>query len=120
MSAEGLVNNGFPQPGHEPLNTQPQTQPEVVTAHEEEEPNLSHSLAAEDHDEKGVAQLDHGQIEVKDMGWNDHVSEIPTPLVGGLPNEELWTLVRRFNKVCNRSKHRHTVSALTYSSKCIM
>ena len=32
------------------------------------------------------------------MGWGDHPKDVPQPLVGGLPNEELWTLVRRFNK----------------------
>jgi hypothetical protein len=103
MPAEGLVANDFSQPEHEPLNTQPhthpQTEPEVVTAHEEEEPTLSHSLATEDQNEKGAAQIDHGQTEVKDLGWNEDVVDVPTPLVGGLPNEELWTLVRRFNKV---------------------
>lgn len=44
----------------------------------------------------GAAQIDHA--EVKDMGWNDHPNQIPT-LVGGMENEELWTLLRRFNKV---------------------
>ena len=47
----------------------------------------------------GAAQIDHGHAEVKDLGWNDHPSDVPAPLVGGLPNEELWTLIRRFNKV---------------------
>ena len=32
------------------------------------------------------------------MGWNDHPTNVPSPLVAKLPNEELWTLVRRFNK----------------------
>lgn len=35
---------------------------------------------------------------MRDLGWNEHPAEVPKPLVGGLPNEELWTLVRRFNK----------------------
>lgn len=86
-------------PASEPLNLQPQGEPEIVEAHEEEAPTISHVLANQDHDEKGAAQFDHGQTEVKDLGWNEHVSDVPTPLVGGLPNEELWTLVRRFNKV---------------------
>ena len=59
----------------------------------------SHALAAADHDKKGFAQLDHNATEVKDLGWNEHPQDVPKPLVGGLPNEELWLLVRRFNKV---------------------
>ena len=80
-------------------NTKPVEAPEIVEAHEEEMPTDSHDLANADHDEKGAAQLNHGQTEVKDLGWNDHPTDVPNPLVGGLPNEELWTLVRRFNKV---------------------
>jgi hypothetical protein len=64
-------------------------------------PTASHALATADHDEKGIAQL-HGQhnteAEVKDLGWNERPEKIPAPLMGGLPNEELWMLVRRFNK----------------------
>ncbi|KAK3167256.1 hypothetical protein OEA41_010382 [Lepraria neglecta] len=62
-------------------------------------PSESHALAASaDHDYIGAVQKDHEEGEVRDMGWNDHPKDVPTPLVGGLPNEELWTLVRRFNK----------------------
>ncbi|KAL2061795.1 hypothetical protein VTL71DRAFT_7173 [Oculimacula yallundae] len=75
-------------------------EPEItVAAPEEEHPTESHALANADHEEKGVAQINHGHIEeVRDLGWNDHPSDVPAPLVGGLPNEELWTLIRRFNK----------------------
>jgi hypothetical protein len=79
-------------------------EPVMVEADEEEHPTDSHVLAHMDHDEKGVAQLDHGQTEVRDLGWNDHPGDVPVPLVGGLPNEELWTLVRRFNKVIYLNK----------------
>ncbi|KAI9651309.1 hypothetical protein NHQ30_001347 [Ciborinia camelliae] len=73
--------------------------PIKVEAHEEDIPTDSHALAVADHEEKGAAQLDHGTVEVRDLGWNDHTDDdVPSPLVGGLPNEELWTLVRRFNK----------------------
>ena len=62
-------------------------------------PSDSHALAsADDHEIKGAVQMNHEEGEVRDMGWNDHPADVPTPLVGGLPNEELWTLVRRFNK----------------------
>lgn len=59
----------------------------------------SHALANADHDEKGAAQNGHNEPEVRDLGWNEHPENVPKPLVGGLPNEELWLLVRRFNKV---------------------
>jgi uncharacterized protein involved in copper resistance len=72
--------------------------PEIVEAHEEKVPTDSHALANMDHEEKGAAQMDHGQTEVKDLGWNESASDIPL-MVGGLKNEELWTLIRRFNKV---------------------
>ncbi|TVY26752.1 hypothetical protein LHYA1_G004408 [Lachnellula hyalina] len=72
--------------------------PEFVDAVEEELPTESHALANADHEEKGAAQINHGQTEVRDLGWNEEAVDLPTPLVGGLPNEELWTLVRRFNK----------------------
>jgi hypothetical protein len=73
---------------------------EIVEAAPEEHPTDSHELANADHEEKGAAQVDHGQTEVRDLGWNENPSDIPNPVVGGLPNEELWTLIRRFNKVC--------------------
>jgi hypothetical protein len=75
-------------------------EPEIVEAAPEETPTDSHELANADHEEKGAAQLDHGQTEVRDLGWNESPSEVPNPVVGGLPNEELWILIRRFNKVC--------------------
>ncbi|KAK5169572.1 uncharacterized protein LTR77_005549 [Saxophila tyrrhenica] len=60
-------------------------------------PTMSHTLAASDHDEKGIAQEAH-DLEVKDVGWHEPEKNIPTPLVGGLANDDLWILVRRFNK----------------------
>ncbi|GAW17205.1 hypothetical protein ANO14919_066580 [Xylariales sp. No.14919] len=62
-----------------------------------EEPTLSHSLAMGDHDEKGVVQHPRDD-EVVDLGWNERKEKIPAPLVGGLGNEDLWVLIRRFNK----------------------
>ncbi len=62
-------------------------------------PTDSHALAytQSEHEERGAAQQNHSAAEVKDLGWFEDPNNIP-PLVGGLPNEELWTLVRRFNK----------------------
>lgn len=61
-------------------------------------PSDSHALASADHEHIGAVQRNHEDGEVRDMGWQEHSKDMPTPLVGGLPNEELWTLVRRFNK----------------------
>ena len=78
------------------------SEPELVENHQEEQPTASHALAEESTDvpleEKGAAQIEHGDIEVKNLGWNDEAQNVPKPLVGGLKNEDLWTLVRRFNK----------------------
>ena len=63
-----------------------------------EQPTDSHALAVENHEKKGAAQLPHDQ-EVVDLGWNEPGDRIASPLVGGLSNEDLWVLVRRFNKV---------------------
>ncbi len=48
--------------------------------------------------EGGIDDTNRAATEVKDLGWHEKEIEVPNPLVGGLPNEELWTLVRRFNK----------------------
>ena len=58
----------------------------------------SHALALADHGEKGAAQLPHAATEVKDLGWDSRPEHIPKPLVGGLANEDIWLLIRRFDK----------------------
>ncbi|KAJ9645964.1 hypothetical protein H2199_003007 [Coniosporium tulheliwenetii] len=62
-----------------------------------EGPTLSHALA-QNHTDHGAVSLSDEGAEVVDLGWNEPPEKIPKPLVGGLPNEELWLLVRRFNK----------------------
>lgn len=62
-----------------------------------EGPSLSHSLATTEHTEKGLAQQYHDD-EVLDLGWNQKKQEVSQPLVGGMDNEGLWLLIRRFNK----------------------
>jgi|SRR5947207_4669769 len=83
------------------LDASPQLLPAVTetTSPLESAPTDSHALATQDHEVKGAAQIVHGETEVKDLGWDEDPNRIPAPLVGGLPNEELWVLVRRFNKV---------------------
>lgn len=69
-------------------------------------PTLSHALATEDNSQHppGLAQLDHDAEEVRDLGWNEKKQDIPAPLVGGMDNEELWLLVRRFNNQIYHTK----------------
>ena len=83
-----------------PENTEAVTAPQKEELHHslEDEATLSHSLAVADHDEKGHAQADHDEM-VKNLGWHEPDYNIANPLVGRLPNEELWLLLRRFNKV---------------------
>lgn len=79
---------------------------EAVTEPDKEEaaralhdgPTASHALATSPTEEVGLVQQDHDE-EVKDLGWNEPKESIPTPLVGGMENEDLWVLVRRFDKV---------------------
>jgi hypothetical protein len=83
-----------------PDSTQPVTDPEKkeVSTTIRDEPTISHTLAQAEHEEKGAAQVDHDE-EVVNLGWNEPPAKISNPLVGGLLNEDLWVLVRRFNKV---------------------
>lgn len=82
-----------------PADTQPVSNPDNVETSNAlaEGPSLSHALATADHDEKGLAQKDHDD-EVLDLGWNQKKQEVSEPLVGGMDNEDLWLLIRRFNK----------------------
>lgn len=97
MASEGItVKDLFPIPDDlEIVNQDPSTEEPVPSL--EDSPTLSHALAVADHDEKGMAQEEHDD-ETKDLGWRKEEQKIPDPLVGGLPNDELWLLIRRFNK----------------------
>lgn len=60
-------------------------------------PTDSHALANVEHEEQGAVQQNTTEGEVKDLGWFEDPKHVPL-LVDGLPNDELWTLIRRFNK----------------------
>jgi hypothetical protein len=87
-----------------PDSLTPVTQPnkEETSQSLADQPTMSHALAIADHDEKGHAQEDHDG-EVKNLGWNEPEDGIANPLVGRLSNDDLWILIRRFNKVSNPS-----------------
>jgi hypothetical protein len=64
-------------------------------------PTESHALAMQSVQspaEKGAAQIDH-EHDVVNLGWNEPKEAIANPLVGGLNNEDLWILVRRYETV---------------------
>jgi hypothetical protein len=110
MGTQGLV---FKDMGQDPLDLLPipETDPTVhqgTTTTLRDAPTESHALALEaatatDPIEAGAAQIQHAE-EVVDLGWNEPKEHVARPLVGGLSNEDLWLLVRRFNKV--RLTHR--------------
>lgn len=90
----------------ETISVHPATtsEPEIIERHEAETPTASHALA-EDEDAPALAtkmaahQVSQQQeVEVKDLGWNRDKNGAPPPMIRGLQNEELWTLVRRFDK----------------------
>lgn len=62
-------------------------------------PTDSHVLSKVDQDEKGLAQKAGQTDTVTDVGWNQHPDELDEQIVSGISNEDLWMLIRRFNKV---------------------
>lgn len=53
-------------------------------------------------DSHALATVDGAQVhddEALDVGWHDRPENMPQPLIEGVGNEEMWMLVRRFNKV---------------------
>jgi hypothetical protein len=118
MGSQGLV--------FKDLLAVPETDP---TAHEGtsttllDAPTDSHALAMEaakaTHPaEAGAAQVQHAE-EVVDLGWNEPKEHVARPLVGGLSNDDLWLLVRRFNKV-GILQTELQYFWLIFSSKCTM
>ncbi|ROT38134.1 hypothetical protein SODALDRAFT_333903 [Sodiomyces alkalinus F11] len=89
--------------GEEPALA-PGEKPEVVDAVDADNPTGSHELADKSAaekpvEEKGYAEIEHGDTEVKNLGWNSESPDmVASPLVGGLTNEDLWALIRRFDK----------------------
>ncbi|OJJ44292.1 hypothetical protein ASPZODRAFT_135098 [Penicilliopsis zonata CBS 506.65] len=78
-----------------------ETQPKPVVRNpiaNDAAPTDSHILARADHGEKGLIQQSGVKEETTDVGWTQSHQEIREPLVAGLSNEDLWLLVRRFNK----------------------
>ena len=62
-------------------------------------PTDSHILAQIEQDEKGLSQKAGDTSETTDIGWNDSGVHLEQSIVAGISNEDLWMLIRRFNKV---------------------
>lgn len=77
--------------------------PEIVEAHEEEAPTESHAVANEavnaEIGEDGAVAANTGrdEVDVEDLGWKDTDQTVPQPIITGLPNDTLFTLIRRFD-----------------------
>ncbi|CAI7610773.1 unnamed protein product [Penicillium pancosmium] len=63
-----------------------------------EGPTDSHVLSQVEPDEKGASQLGGDSSEIIDLGWTKPVEHIEERLIAGLSNENLWMLIRRFDK----------------------
>jgi hypothetical protein len=89
---------GILQAGNEKLNDIFNNQQELTKSFDAD----SHYLAHSDHEIKGEAQkqpiLDSG-AELRDLGWHKNLPDMPEPLIGGVTNENLFSMIRRFNKV---------------------
>ncbi|KAK9850883.1 hypothetical protein MYU51_011509 [Penicillium brevicompactum] len=81
------------------IDDQLSTEPELPDG-----PTDSHVLSQVDQDEKGLAQKAGETAEITNVGWGEHADHVAEPLVAGLSNEDLWMLIRRFDKQVYRVK----------------
>ena len=58
--------------------------------------STSHQLAVDHHDIHGAVQEAGKDNYITNLGWQANAKGVDT-LVGGMPNDELWTLIRRFD-----------------------
>lgn len=118
MAAEGLVlKDLMPVPDTDPTEREGKSTTIIDAPSESHELALGAAKAAHE-EEKGAAELKH-EKEVVNLGWNEPKEHVQNPLVGGLSNEELWLLVRRFNKV-RLNGNIATSKSLIDCSKCTM
>lgn len=62
-----------------------------------QETSTSHVLATENHDIHGAVQEAGKEDHITNLGWQKNAKGVDN-LVGGLDNDDLWMLIRRFNK----------------------
>jgi len=68
---------------------------------ENKAPTDSHAISQVVPDEKGLIQKAAASHEVSDIGWEHGPDEIGEQIVPGLANDDLWMLLRRFDKACH-------------------
>ena len=96
-NANSLTGDSGPGTGIKDLLPIPEANPADPTQ-AQNGTTFSHALANDDHEQKGHIQIHGEDDEIEDLGWNEKKEDIAAPLVGGMDNEELWLLLRRFNK----------------------
>lgn len=94
-TGEGKLKDLLPLPDDTHIMTDQKEKGEAQSL--TDEPTLSHALANIEYEDKGAAQQDHDE-EVVNLGWNEPKEKIENPLIAGIDNEDMWLLVRRFNK----------------------
>jgi hypothetical protein len=62
-------------------------------------PTDSHALAHAEVEETSLIHTSPDDEATTDIGWQQQPHEFDEPIIGGIPNEDLWMLIRRFNKV---------------------
>lgn len=89
--------------GHEPLQHTVLDSPLTTTATDNELQSASVIAATVEPLPQKSTKAEVTQLkdpEIKDFGWNSRPRDVPAPLIHGTPNDDLFTLIRRFNKVC--------------------
>lgn len=62
--------------------------------------SASHELAVSNHEILGTVQQAGKEDSLTNLGWQDNHAFTAAPqLIGGIDNEDFFTLLRRFNKV---------------------
>jgi hypothetical protein len=92
------IASGIIQTGNEKLNNLVNNQQELTKSFDAD----SHDLAHSNHEIKGEAQkqpIFESGTNSKDLGWHKDLPDMPEPLIGGVTNENLFAMIRRFNKV---------------------
>lgn len=76
-----------------------------------EGPTDSHVLSQVEQKDKGLIQKAGETARVTDVGWNN-LADHAEPLIAGLSNEDLWMLIRRFDKVSLLYNNIHRIQSM--------
>lgn len=100
----GNVSSAAASSGQPPTNTMESIANDLkkvdIVKSETNAPTDSHALAHADVEETSLIYKASGNdASTADVGWWQQPHEFDDPIVGGISNEDLWMLVRRFNKV---------------------